>query len=375
MIDPRMQRLAELLVRHSVRVQPGEKVLIEAYDIPTDMTVALIKAVAAVGGQPLVSTYQQPVLRALYQAASADQMQLIGAVERQRMEGVQCYIGMRGSNNTSEMSDVPREKMDLYERHWWNHVHSQVRVPKTKWVVLRWPSPAMAQSAGMSTEAFEDYYFNVCAGVDYDAMQRAMEPLEALMRRTDQVHIKGPGTDLRFSIKGIGVVPCFGERNIPDGEIYTCPVKTSVEGYITYNCETLYRGTLFTNVHFAFDQGKIVKAEAGANTAKLNEILDSDEGARYLGEWSFGVNPYISNPMRDTLFDEKIAGSFHLTPGQCYKEASNGNDSQIHWDIVCRQDPAVGGGEIWFDGVLIRKDGRFVLPELQGLNPEALTRV
>jgi aminopeptidase len=370
-----MQRLAELLVRHSVRVQPGEKVLIEAYDIPTDMTVALIKAVAAVGGQPLVSTYQQPVLRALYQAASADQMQLIGAVERQRMEGVQCYIGMRGSNNTSEMSDVPREKMDLYERHWWNHVHSQVRVPKTKWVVLRWPSPAMAQSAGMSTEAFEDYYFNVCAGVDYDAMQRAMEPLEALMRRTDQVHIKGPGTDLRFSIKGIGVVPCFGERNIPDGEIYTCPVKTSVEGYITYNCETLYRGTLFTNVHFAFDQGKIVKAEAGANTAKLNEILDSDEGARYLGEWSFGVNPYISNPMRDTLFDEKIAGSFHLTPGQCYKEASNGNDSQIHWDIVCRQDPAVGGGEIWFDGVLIRKDGRFVLPELQGLNPEALTRV
>lgn len=375
MLDPRMQRLAELLVRHSMRVQPGEKVLIEAYDIPTDMTVALIKAVAAVGGQPLVSTYQQPVLRALYQAASADQMQLIGAVERQRMEGVQCYIGMRGSHNTSEMSDVPREKMDLYERHWWNHVHSQVRVPKTKWVVLRWPSPAMAQSAGMSTEAFEDYYFNVCAGVDYDAMQRAMEPLEALMRRTDQVHIKGPGTDLRFSIKGIGVVPCFGERNIPDGEIYTCPVKTSVEGYITYNCETLYRGTLFTNVHFAFDQGKIVKAEAGANTAKLNEILDSDEGARYLGEWSFGVNPYISNPMRDTLFDEKIAGSFHLTPGQCYKEASNGNDSQIHWDIVCRQDPAVGGGEIWFDGVLIRKDGRFVLPELQGLNPEALTRV
>jgi aminopeptidase len=369
-----MHRLAELLVRHSVRVQPGEKVLIEAYDIPTDMTVALIKAVAAVGGQPLVSTYQQPVLRALYQAASADQMQLIGAVERQRMEGVQCYIGMRGSHNTSEMSDVPRDKMDLYERHWWNHVHSQVRVPNTKWVVLRWPSPAMAQSAGMSTEAFEDYYFNVCAAVDYDAMQRAMEPLEALMRRTDQVHIKGPGTDLRFSIKGIGVVPCFGERNIPDGEIYTCPVKTSVEGYITYNCETLYRGTLFTNVHFAFDQGKIVKAEAGANTAKLNEILDSDEGARYLGEWSFGVNPYISNPMRDTLFDEKIAGSFHLTPGQCYKEASNGNDSQIHWDIVCRQDPAVGGGEIWFDGVLIRKDGRFVLPELQGLNPEALTR-
>jgi len=226
----------------------------------------------------------------------------------------------------------------------------------------------------MSTEAFEDFYFNVCAGVDYVAMQKAMEPLKELMLQTENVHIKGPGTDLRFSIKGVGVVPCYGERNIPDGEIYTCPTIDSAQGYVTYNCETLYRGTLFTNVHFEFDRGKIVKAEAGANTAKLNEILDADTGARYLGEWSLGVNPYILNPMRDTLFDEKIAGSFHLTPGQCYKEASNGNNSVIHWDIVCRQDEAVGGGEIYFDGVLVRKNGIFTLPLLQGLNPAALKR-
>ena len=374
MLDPRMTQLAELLVSHSMRVQPDEKVLIEAFDIPSDMTVALIRAVANVGGHPLVSTYQQSVLRALYQSATLEQMQTIGAVERARMEAVQCYVGMRGSHNTTEMSDVPRERMDLYEKHWWNHVHSAVRVPHTKWVVLRWPTPSMAQSAGMSTEAFEDFYFNVCTGVDYIAMQKAMEPLEALMRRTDRVHIKGQGTDLRFSIKGIGVVPCYGERNIPDGEIYTCPVSDSAEGYVTYNCESLYRGTVFSNVRFEFAQGKIVKADAGANTTKLNEILDADAGARYLGEWSLGVNPYITNPMRDTLFDEKISGSFHLTPGQCYKEASNGNNSQIHWDLVSRQDPAVGGGEIWFDDVLIRKDGRFIVPELQGLNPEALKR-
>lgn len=374
MLDPRMTKLAQLLVTHSMRVAPGEKVLIEAFDIPSEMTVALVRAVADVGGQPLVSTYQQPVMRALYQAATAEQMQTIGAVERARMEAVQCYVGMRGSHNTTEMSDVPREKVELYEKHWWNYVHSAVRVPSTKWVVLRWPTPSMAQSASMSTEAFEDFYFDVCTGVDYVAMQKAMEPLEALMRRTDRVHIKGPGTDLRFSIKGIGVVPCYGERNIPDGEIYTCPVVDSVEGHVTYNCESLYRGTVFSNVRFEFAQGKIINADAGANTAKLNEILDVDAGARYLGEWSLGVNPYITNPMRDTLFDEKIAGSFHLTPGQCYKEASNGNNSQIHWDLVSRQDPAVGGGEIWFDDVLIRKDGLFVIPELAGLNPDALKR-
>jgi len=374
MQDPRIAKLAQLLVQHSMRVAQDEKVLIESFDIPTEMTVALIRAVAEAGGHPLVSTYSQPVLRALYQVATVEQMQTIGAVERARMEAVQCYVGMRGSHNTTEMGDVPRDRTELYEKYWWNHVHSAVRVPHTKWVVLRWPTPSMAQSAGMSTEAFEDFYFNVCSGVDYVAMQHAMEPLKELMLQTDKVHIKGPGTDLRFSIKGVGVVPCFGERNIPDGEIYTCPVIDSAEGVVSYNCESLYRGTLFTNVRFEFSQGKIVDAQAGANTAKLNEILDVDAGARYLGEWSLGVNPYITNPMRDTLFDEKIAGSFHLTPGQCYKEASNGNNSQIHWDIVCRQDAAVGGGEIWFDGVLIRKDGRFVLPALQGLNPEALTR-
>ncbi len=374
MLDPRMTKLADLLVQHSMHVQKGEKVLVEAFDIPSDMTVALVRAIANAGGHPIVSTYQQPVLRALYQNATAEQMQTIGAVERARMEAVQCYVGMRGSHNTTEMSDVPRERMELYEKYWWNHVHSAVRVPSTKWVVLRWPTPSMAQSASMSTEAFEDFYFNVCAGVDYVAMQKAMEPLKELMLQTENVHIKGPGTDLRFSIKGVGVVPCYGERNIPDGEIYTCPTIDSAQGYVTYNCETLYRGTLFTNVHFEFDRGKIVKAEAGANTAKLNEILDADAGARYLGEWSLGVNPYILNPMRDTLFDEKIAGSFHLTPGQCYKEASNGNNSVIHWDIVCRQDEAVGGGEIYFDGVLVRKNGIFTLPLLQGLNPDALKR-
>ena len=374
MKDPRYTKLANVLVKHSTQIKPGEKVLIEAYDIPPDFTAELIRVVAEAGGLPLVSTYHQSILRALYKAASEEQMKFIGEVEKARMKGVQAYIGVRGSHNVTEMSDVPRERMVLYEKLWWKPVHTDLRVKETNWVVLRWPTPAMAQAAGKSTEAFEDFYFDVCAGVDYAAMSSAQKPLVALLNRTDRVRITGPGTELTFSKKGIAAVECSGERNIPDGECFTCPVKDSVNGTITFNTETLYRGTIFNNIKLTFHQGKITAAAADSptNTKKLNEILDADEGARYIGEWSLSFNPFITSPMKDILFDEKIAGAFHLTPGQAYEEADNGNRSQVHWDMVMMQDAAHGGGEIYFDDVLVRKDGLFVLESLAGLNPDRL---
>ena len=172
----------------------------------------------------------------------------------------------------------------------------------------------------------------------------------------------------------IGAVGCWGERNIPDGECYTCPVKESVEGSVQYNCETLYRGTVFNNIRLSFKAGKVIDANADTpdNTAKLNEILDADAGARYIGEWSLGFNPHVLRPMKDILFDEKIAGSFHFTPGNAYEAADNGNRSQVHWDMVCIQRKEFGGGSVEFDGKLIRKDGLFVTPELAGLNPDRL---
>jgi aminopeptidase len=374
MKDPRYTDLARLLVSHSCRVKPGEKVLIEAFDVPQEFTVELIREIVAASGQPLVSTYHQQVLRALYSTASEAQMQTIGDLERRKMESVQCYMGIRGSYNIAEMSDVPRDKMELHERLWWKPVHTEVRLSKTRWVVLRWPNPSMAQSAGMSTEAFEDFYFRVCTGVNYTKMRDALRPLEDLMRRTDRVHITGPRTDLSFSIKDIGVVGCWGERNIPDGECYTCPIKDSVNGTVQYNCETLYRGTVFNNIRLKFKAGRVIDAIADTpeNTAKLNEILDADAGARYIGEWSLGFNPHVLRPMKDILFDEKIAGSFHFTPGNAYEAADNGNRSQVHWDMVCIQRKDFGGGEITFDGKVIRKDGLFTLPELAGLNPDRL---
>jgi aminopeptidase len=374
MKDARHERLVEVLVGHSTQVKAGERVLIEAYDIPHEFTTVLIRKVAEAGGVPFVQTYQEPVRRALLHAGTEAYWDAQAEFDLQRMRAMDCYIGVRGSHNLVEFSDVPPEKMNLWEKRFMHPVHLEQRVKRTRWVVLRWPHPSMAQAAGMPTEAFEDFYFKVCAGVDYGAMERASQPLAELMRRTDRVRIAGPGTELRFSIKGIGARASFGLRNVPDGECFSCPVRDSVEGHVQYNCESLYRGTIFNGIRLAFRAGRIVEATADSaeNTRKLNQILDGDEGARFIGEFALAFNPFILRPMKDVLFDEKIAGSFHFTPGQAYEDVDNGNRSQVHWDMVCIQRPEYGGGEIEFDGRVIRRDGMFVVDELKGLNPDRL---
>ena len=371
MTDPRITKLADLLVDYSCAVQPGEKVLIEAIDVPHAFTGALVRAVSEAGGDPLVLLKSNEVHRQLMLHGGRGTWDTISDVEKLQMERVQCYIGARGSNNVSELSDVPLEKQKLYEETVWSKVHHDIRVKKTRWVVLRWPTASMAQMAEMSTAAFEDFYFDVCT-LDYAKMAKAMVPLKKRMDATDQVHLKGPGdTDLSFSIKNIGAICCDGRVNIPDGEVFSAPVRDSVNGVIHFNCPSIYRGVTHTNVRLEFRNGKIVEATS-SDTAKLNEVFDTDEGSRHVGEFAIGFNPYVTKPMKDILFDEKIAGSIHFTPGSCYDEANNGNKSKIHWDLVMRQDPAVGGGEIWFDGELIRKDGLFLPENLRGLNPDQL---
>ncbi len=366
MHDARYDQLAGVLVKYSTALQPGEKVLIEVSDVPDGMAIALIRAVRAAGALPLVQLHHSRVAREIALGASKDQVALIAEIEMARIRKVDAYIAIRGSENATEMSDVSAENLKMIAatmRPVMNH-----RINKTRWVVLRWPSPSMAQQAQMSTEAFEDFFFRVCT-LDYGRLRKGMEFLKGLMDATDKVQIKGPGTDLRFSIKGIGSVICGGDRNIPDGEVFTAPVKRSVEGCVHFNVPTIYHGTAFEDVQLEFKQGRIVGAEAGRHTARLNSILDADAGARFIGEFSLGFNPHILHPIRDILFDEKIAGSFHFTPGQAYEVGGNGNRSQIHWDMVCIQRADYGGGEVWFDGKLVRKDGIFVLPELRSLNP------
>src|SRR5215831_1503029 len=364
MHDGRFDKLAKLLVEYSIRLKRNETVLIEAFDIPDEMTVALIRAARNAGGVPFVQVYHTRVSRALALESSDKQLTLMMSHELARMKKMNAYIAVRGSHNITELSDVPPDKMQLIGKKM-RPVQDQ-RVKRTKWVVLRWPTPSMAQLAGMSTEAFEDFYFDVCT-LDYRKLLPGMKTLKALMEKTDRVQIKGPGTDLRFSIKGIPAVICGGDRNIPDGEVFTAPVKDSVEGQVTFNAPSIYQGTAFDGVLLEFKRGKIVNSTSN-ETKKLNKIIDSDPGARYIGEFSLGFNPRVFQPMRDILFDEKIAGSFHFTPGQAYEEADNGNRSQVHWDMVSIQRPDYGGGEIYFDGKLIRKNGEFLPKQLRALN-------
>jgi aminopeptidase len=370
MYDPRMRRLAEVLVDHSIKLKKGEVVYIETFDMPSEMVEVLIDKVYEVGGVPLISLRSVKVLRKFYMGADEATMRLTGETELEKMKRAQAYIGMRGSHNITETSDVPAEKMKLYNQYWWGPVHTGRRLTDTRWVVLRWPTSAMAQQAEMSTEGFEDFYFKTCT-LDYDRMSKAMDPLVRLMQRTDRVRLVSPGTDLEFSIKGIPIIKSDGERNIPDGEVYTAPVRDSVNGTIQYNTKTLYQGKVFENILLKFKDGRIHEGTS-SNTKAMNAILDTDEGARYVGEFAIGLNPFVNKPMLDTLFDEKIAGSIHFTPGNAYDIAFNGNRSTIHWDIVLIQTPEWGGGEIFFDDVLIRKDGRFVIEDLMGLNPEKL---
>ena len=370
MIDHRLKILAKNLVNYSCRLKKDQKVLIEASGVPSEMICELIKEVYAVGAFPFVELTDNRVKRELLNAITPSMAKSWADYDSYRMKDMDAYIGIRGGNNSLELCDVDEYNMKVYSLLYSRPVHHEIRVAKTNWVILRWPNEGMAQLAKMSTEAFEDLYLNVCT-LDYARMDKAMDALKDLLERTDKVRITAVDTDLTFSIKGIGAQKCSGARNIPDGEVYTAPVKNSVNGYIHYNAPSIENGFEFKDVRLVFKDGKIIEATAN-DTEAVNKIFDTDKGARYVGEFALGVNPYIMNPMGDILFDEKISGSIHFTPGSCYDDADNGNQSAVHWDLVLIQTPQYGGGEIYFDDVLIRKDGRFVLPELDCLNPENL---
>lgn len=371
MTDPRLEILANSLINYACELKKGEKVLINSNGSACEpLVLELLKAAYKAGALPFVSYTNERLLRGLLKNISSEQLDIMAKTDLTLMKEMDAYIGIGANDNSTATSDIPSEKMNLYMERYMTPVHGEERVKNTRWVVLRYPTNSMAQAAGMSLEAFEEFYFKVC-NLDYKKMSTAMDKLVSLMNKTNKVRITGPGTDLSFSIEGIPAIKCDGRINVPDGEVYTAPVRNSINGTLQYNCPAVYQGVTYNNIKFDFKDGKIIKAESN-NTERINEVLNTDEGARYIGEFAIGVNPYIENPMMNTLFDEKIKGSFHFTPGRCYDQASNGNTSSIHWDLVAIQTEKYGGGEIFFDDVLIRKNGIFLLSDLEALNPENL---
>jgi len=359
MKDKRNEILAKQLLNYSLEMQKGEILYLEIKGKETlELGKDIIRLATEMGVTPFWYYNDESLLRQWVRYATDDQFKVQADLHLELMKKADAYIGLRGSDNPYDMADIPSEQMDKQNSLFYKPVHLEERVKRTRWVVLRYPNNAMAQLAETSQETFEKFYFDVCCA-DYAKMSKAQDGLKALMEATDKVHIVAPGTNLTFSIKGIDIVKCDGQRNIPDGEVYTAPVRNSVNGTIKYNTPSLYQGNLYNDITFTFKNGKIIEATCTGDIKKLNKILDSDEGSRYIGEFAIGFNHFILHPMKDTLFDEKIAGSFHFTPGQCYDEAPNGNQSTIHWDLVLIQRPDYGGGEIWFDDKLIRKDGVF----------------
>jgi aminopeptidase len=370
MEDPRIRKFAKFLINYAVKLEKGEKILIEIHGKEVPLARALIEEAYLVGGKPYIHTFDYKLERALLNGADEKHMEEIAAYEISRMKNMDAYIDVRATENLSEWNDVSDGKINIYRSKYWGPLHLDLRCNHTKWSVLRYPNDAMAQLAKMSTEEYEDFYFKACL-LDYDKMAAAMENLVKLMDKTEMVRITGPDTDISFSIKGIPSIPLAGHKNLPDGEVYTAPVKNSVNGKIAFNTPSVYEGCIYTDVKLEFKDGKIIKIEAN-DPEKINKIFNFDEGSKYVGEFALGVNPIIKHPIGDILFDEKIAGSFHLTPGQCYDNASNGNKSAIHWDLISIQREDYGGGEIYFDGVRIRKNGVFILEELKCLNSENL---
>lgn len=369
--EDRLKNFSQQVINYSIELQKGEKVIIMGHVSDNSIPVikSLIREIYKAGGIPFLNLYNNEIEREILLNTTEEHMSLMALFDGEEMKAMDCCIFVDEMENYSEFSDVPEENMSFYHQYWEKPVIYD-NLAKLKWCYFRCPNKGMAQAARMSTEGFKDFFFKVCS-IDYPSMEKAMEPLEELMEKTDMVRITGPGTDLSFSIKGIPVVKCAGRYNLPDGEIFTAPVRDSVNGIITFNTVSSYYGTDFEKICLEFENGKIINATANYSE-QLNQILDTDEGSRYTGEFSLGINPLIENVMKDTLFDEKIKGSIHIALGNCYEYADNGNSSAIHWDIVLIQTTEYGVGEIWFDGKLIRKDGLFVLPELEGLNPENL---
>lgn len=367
MIDPRVTQMAEVLVGYSTKVKRGDVVLIQGIGTETiPFLRELYKQCLKKGAKYVEYRISLGDMeRDFFMNAGQKQVEYFPQHELDFMKQVDVFIACRAPENTSYLAGCDSKKLSAWSRTFMPI--QDERVKNTRWVVTRWPTQSMAQDAGMSLEVFEKFFFDACI-FDYAGLKKKQVKLERLMNRTNQVQIKASDTDLRFSMKGLKSESCFGDRNVPDGEVFSSPVKTSVEGYIQYNAPTNYQGMNFDRIYLEFEKGRIVKAECPGSSKQLNAIFDTDAGSRYVGEFAIGTNTQITRPMRNILFDEKIFGSIHFTPGMAYDGtvADNGNRSAIHWDLV---KMLVGDGEIIFDGVTIQKDGLFVHKDLLDLNP------
>lgn len=359
--------LAHNLINNSVKLQANEKVLIEYSNVDDDFLLALQNEAFKVNAMPFFKNVNIELKRVMLERGNKNMFKLLAEIDEKLYSNMNAIILIRGEQNVYDLAYVSSNKLKEFDEFYNNPIHMKIRLKK-KWVLLRYPTPSFAQSSNMPTRDFREYFFKVC-NLDYNKLSKAMNGLKALMEKTDKVKIVSPNTNLTFSILGNPAIKCCGQCNIPDGEIYTAPVKNSINGTINFNIPAMYGGVKHENICLTFKNGKVISA-TGSHTKELNEIINTDSGSCYVGEFAFGVNPYVSYSLNDILFDEKMLGSIHMALGNAYDDCFNGNSSIIHWDLILNQTKEFGGGQIYFDDVKIRENGMFILPELVALNPE-----
>ncbi|MBE5758037.1 MAG: aminopeptidase [Clostridiales bacterium] len=359
------KKLANKLITYSCKVQKGEKVLITYSDCPDSIIEHLIEEITLCGGIPLPFRLDKTIKRRLLLNSTTEWFEYYRQIVEPIMSSADAVILIGGSHNDFELSDISANTFAEYSKLYVEPIHFKIRCSK-KWVLLRYPTPSFAQSSGISSESFEEFFYKVCT-LDYESLDKKMNNLKELMEKTDKVHIVTPTTDLTFSIKDMPAIKCSGQCNIPDGEIYTAPVKNSVNGTIVFNVPAIDNGSEFNNISLTFENGKIIDFNCNNNEA-FEEILNTDSGSRYLGEFAFGLNPYCTEPKKDILFDEKMISSIHLAIGSSYEDCFNGNISAVHLDLIQSHKENLGGGKIYFDGALIYENGKFIYPNLVDLN-------
>lgn len=352
-MDNRVSELAALLVGYSLKVKKGDVVKISGTELAKPLILAAYEEVVKKGGHPLVDLFFDEAGEIFYRRASGAQLDYLSPVRLYAAKKIDAALFIHSPSNTRMLSDVGPAKIARVRRA--NKPVSDIIMKRVRWVLVNYPTRALAQEAEMPLSRYEDFLFNSCL-VDWREMKRDLQYLKKVLERTDVVRIVGEDTDISFSIRGRKAIICAGESNMPDGEIFTAPVEGSVEGKIYYGFPAIFGGREVSGIRLRFEKGKVVEATAEKNEDLLLRLLDTDRGARVPGEFGIGYNYGIDRFTRDILFDEKIGGTIHIALGKSYAESGGKNDSALHWDMIkdLRQE-----GVIYLDDRPIMEKGSF----------------
>jgi aminopeptidase len=356
MPDPRVKRLAKILVGHSLGVKRGETVLIaSSSELAKPLVLEVFREVLVAGGHPLTGIAFEEMLGIFFRTASRAQLLNLPRTKLYEAKAIDCLVNIMAPINRKALSSVDPRKMGTRMKAL--RPIQKTIVNKKRWILTNYPTNALAQEADMSLTEYEDFLYRA-TNIDWQKVKRREMKLKRVLDRGRKVRIVGRDTDLVIGIRGRRSIPCFGERNMPDGEVFLSPVENTAEGHIYYEMPAIYQGREVTGIRLRFKKGKVIEARADKNERFLLDMLETDRGARYLGELGVGVNYGIKNFSKDILFDEKIGGTVHLAVGASYEEAQGKNKSAIHWDMI---KDLRKGGALYVDGRQIQRNGKFLI--------------